>query len=442
MQHGNGRTGTLVLVAMSGLAISCAANSDTSGDRPVPPPAPSASTGAAGSSESAAGAGGSGSAKFDNPSGVSSGSPAVTNTAGMVADAGVVDAAVPDAPLTSANSCGKGKAEAKLKPVNMFVMFDRSGSMEDDNKWTDASAALTAFFQDPAVAGMRVALRFFPHDSPAAGCSKDGCNPVACSQPLVPLGMLAAERAPTDAQEDALVKAVANSAPGGNGNGGGTPIHAALDGALRWATSYQTMHTDETTVVVFVTDGEPNGCNENFTDISALAASALMSTGVTTYAIGLKGSSTAQMDQLAQAGGTKQGIFIGTGASAEQELIAALNAIRGQALSCDFPMPQPTDPSMMIDPTKVNVTFTPGTGMAGTLAQVADQNACGTNKSWYYDMPQKPTSIHLCPAACDLVRNDPKAMLEILLGCETACGGLDVSCGGTPPPPEVPPILL
>jgi hypothetical protein len=80
--------------------------------------------------------------------------------------------------------------------------------------------------------------------------------------------------------------------------------------------------------------------------------------------------------------------------------------------------------------------------MAGTLAQVVDQNACGTNKSWYYDMPQHPTSIHLCPAACDLVRNDPKAMLEILLGCETACGGLDVSCGGTTPPPEVPPILL
>jgi Mg-chelatase subunit ChlD len=436
MQRGNVRSGTLVLAAMAGLAAGCAAGSDPSSNRATPTPTPRPSTSAAGSGES-------GSASVDNPSGSAAGSSA-KNTAGTgtVAEAGIVDAAVTDAPLTSANSCGKGKAEAKLKPVNMFVMFDRSGSMEDDNKWTDASAALTAFFQDPGVSGMRVALRFFPHDSPADGCTKDGCDPVACSQPLVPLGTLTAEAAPIDSQENALVRAVANSAPGGGGGGGGTPIHAALDGALRWATSYQAMHTDETTVVVFVTDGEPNGCNENFNDISTLAAKALMTHGVTTYAIGLVGSSTSQMDQLAQAGGTKKGIFIGTGATAEQELISALNAIRGQALSCDFPMPQPTDPSMMIDPTKVNLTFTPGTGMPGTLAQVHDESACGTNKSWYYDMPQQPSVIHLCPAACDLVRNDPKAMLELLLGCATACGGLDVNCGGAPPPADVPPILL
>jgi Mg-chelatase subunit ChlD len=426
--------GTLVLAAMAGLAAGCAAD-PASGGRPAQGRNPG--TGAAGTSAAATGSAGSSSLNVDNSTGLPVGGAAI-NTAGKGADAG----AGSDAPLTSANSCGKGKAEAKLKPVNMFVMFDRSGSMEDDNKWIDASAALTAFFQDPGAAGMRVALRFFPHDSPAAGCTKDGCDPVACSQPLVPIGTLAAERAPTDAHEDALVRAVANSAPGGNGNGGGTPIHAALDGALRWATSYQAMHTDETTVVVFVTDGEPNGCNENFSDIAALAANALMSTGVTTYAIGLKGSSTVQMDQLAQAGGTMKGIFIAAGASAEQELITALNAIRGRTVSCDFPMPTPADPTMMIDPSKVNVTFTPGTGKAGTFAQVTDANACGTNKSWYYDMPQSPTRIYLCPAACDLVRNEPNSMLEILLGCKTACGGLDVNCGGTPPPPDVPPVLL
>jgi Mg-chelatase subunit ChlD len=437
MQDGNVRTVILGLAAMAGLAVGCAAGSEPSSNRT---PTGSGASGPGAGTGAVAAQGVGGASRVDNPNGVSAGSP-VKNSAGTAGMAGVVDASVSDAPLTSANSCGKGKADAKLKPVNMFVMFDRSGSMQDDNKWNDASAALTAFFQDPGVAGMRVALRFFPHDSPAAGCTKDGCDAVACSQPLVPLGALTADSAPTDAQENALVRAVANSAPGGGGNGGGTPIYAALDGALRWATSYQTMHTDETTVVVFVTDGEPNGCNENFNDISALAAKALMTNGVTTYAIGLLGSSTAQMDQLAAAGGTKKGIFVGTGVTAEQELITALNAIRGQALSCDFPMPQPTDPKMMIDPTKVNLTFTPGTGMPGTFAQVNDQSACGTTKAWYYDMPQQPTVIHLCPAACDLVRNDPKAVLELLLGCAT-CGGLDKACGGTPPPADVPPILL
>jgi Mg-chelatase subunit ChlD len=431
----------LALATLAGFAISCAVSPDSSAGRR---PANSSPSSSGAGSTALAGTGAGGSIGVDNPEKLPVASPAgsAANTGGTIAGA-IVDAGAPDAPLTANNSCGNGKAEAKLKPVNMFVMFDRSGSMEDDDKWTNASSALSAFFRDPGVAGMRVALRFFPHDSPSAGCSKDGCDPVACSQPLVPIGELSAEPAPTDTQERALVDAVANSAPGGGGNNGGTPIYAALDGALRWATSYAAMHTDENTVVVFVTDGEPNGCDEDFDHISALAAQALTSSHVTTYAIGLKGSNADQMDQLAQAGGTMQGIFVDVGASAEQQLITALNAIRGQALSCDFPMPEPSDPSMTIDPTRVNVTFTPSTGKAGTLAQVTDQNSCGTNKSWFYDVPQKPTRINLCPSACDLVRADSKAVLEILIGCATACGGLDMSCGGgPPPPPEVPPVIF
>ena len=35
------------------------------------------------------------------------------------------------------------------------------------------------------------------------------------------------------------------------------------------------------------------------------------------------------MNQLAQAGGTMQGIYIGNSANAEQQLLAALTAIRG-----------------------------------------------------------------------------------------------------------------
>ena len=424
------------------LAVSCSANPDSYDSRRGMNPSPG-SGGAGSSAPVLAGAGGS--ATVDNPGQLPAGSAAgssAPSAAGTKAEP-IVDAGAPDAPLSAGNSCGNGKAEAKLKPVNMFVMFDRSGSMDDDDKWTNASAALTAFFQDPAVAGMRAALRFFPHDSPAEGCSKEGCDAVACSQPLVNLGELSADRAPTDMQERALVDAVANSAPGGLLNGGGTPIYAALDGALRWATPYAGAHTEESTVVVFVTDGEPNGCDQNFDHISALAAQALSSSGVKTYAIGLKGSNANQMNQLAAAGGTMQGIFIDVGASAEQQLIAALSGIRGQALECDFPMPEPTDPGVTIDPTRVNVTFTPGSGNPGTFAQVTDQSSCGGNKSWFYDVPAKPTRIQLCPSACDLVRSDPKAKLEILLGCATACAGLDVSCGGgPPPPPEVPPVVF
>src|SRR5262245_32735353 len=50
-------------------------------------------------------------------------------------DAGHRDAAAPVAPVTSSNSCAVSKTGAQLEPVNMFVMIDRSGSMDNENKW-------------------------------------------------------------------------------------------------------------------------------------------------------------------------------------------------------------------------------------------------------------------------------------------------------------------
>ena len=47
-------------------------------------------------------------------------------------------------------------------------------------------------------------------------------------------------------------------------------------------------------------------------------------------------------------------------------------------------------------------------------------DACGTNgKGWYYDDPDAPKTINLCPSSCEQVQNDPNAKLEIVLGCDT-----------------------
>ena len=99
--------------------------------------------------------------------------------------------------------------------------------------------------------------------SPPPGCNDDDCDENACAQELVPIGPLTADPAPTDAQEQALVAAVNAATPGGNGQGGGTPTFAALSGAEQWATAHQAANPNERTVVVFVTDGQPNGCNED-----------------------------------------------------------------------------------------------------------------------------------------------------------------------------------
>jgi hypothetical protein len=339
----------------------------------------------------------------------------------------------PGGPLTPENACGIGNDRAMLAPVNMLVMFDRSGSMEDDDKWPNATAALTAFLEHESAADMRVALRFFPHDEPAEGCSEDECDAVACSQPLVEIAPLTAAPAPMDAHEEALVSAIEDSAPGGEGQG--TPIYAALDGALRWATDYKDAHPQDNTVVVFVTDGEPNGCDEDFDNISELAADALAGSGVLTYAIGLLGSSEDQMDQLAEAGGTGQGIFIDESATAERELLDTLNTIRGENLACDFAFPEPRRASEPIDPNHVSVNFLyPNGDPAVQLPEVAGADACGDASGWYYDRPQEPSRIFLCPSACDTARATENAGLQILIGCQTG-GGEPLDCAATPDDP-------
>jgi hypothetical protein len=337
-------------------------------------------------------------------------------------------------PVDPDASCGKGTAMADLKPVNMVVMFDRStsmdecldGSMPEDgmpcptgSRWTSAAAALNAFFSSPEAADLGVALRFFPHDSPALGCNQDECDVTACSQVLVDMGMLTAELAPTDVHEAALVNAVNTSAPTVSQ---GTPISAALDGALTWAATYQAAHPEQRTVVVFVTDGEPNGCDTNWNDINQIASDALAASGVTTYAIGLTtmnggGVSQDDMNDLAEAGGTNMAFFVSDSATAAAELTATLNAIRGMAIACDFPLPSSTSSGMAIDPRLVNVNYTPTGGMEVQLGLVGSAAECGTEQAWYYDDPAAPTRIMLCPAACETVTADDGAAISILAGC-------------------------
>jgi hypothetical protein len=311
-------------------------------------------------------------------------------------------------------ACATTNQTAALTPVDMLIMFDRSGSMNQNNKWTQASSALTAFFQDAGTAGLRVALRFFPHDQPASGCNNNDCDENACAQVLVPLGALTADPAPADAQEQALVSAVQSQAPG---NGGGTPMYAALSGAEKWAASTLAQNPGDKVVVILVTDGAPNGCDENIQHIAGLASTAFSSQGVLTYAVGLEGSNVSDMDAIAAAGGTTKGIFIGSG-NAQQDLLNALKNIQGQTVSCNIPFPKSTN-GQTEDPNKINVNYTPGGGgTTETLGQVADASQCA-NGGWYYDNPSAPTTITLCPSTCTAIQADKNAKIDVLIGCAT-----------------------
>jgi hypothetical protein len=329
-------------------------------------------------------------------------------------------------------ACGKGTASANLAGVNMLVMFDRSTSMHDpagdsgSTRWELASAALDAFFASNNAAGLNLALRFFPHDMPAAGCNQQECSTEACAQALVNLGTLTAAAAPGDAHEKALLDATAAATPAPRNQGGGmmgmmsggTPISAALAGAASWAKTQHGKTPNENTVIVLVTDGEPNGCDENIGRIAQIAGTALAEDGTRTYAIGLTGSQEADMDRIADAGGTDQGIFVADGANTTQDLLDALGAIRGEILSCDFPLPEASG-GVEVEPSLVNVNFTPTSGTKSRLVQVSGEAGCDKG-DWYYDDITNPTRIFLCKNTCDAVTADAMASLEILLGCATS----------------------
>lgn len=306
----------------------------------------------------------------------------------------------------SMNTCAATSFEAEAVPLTLFIAFDKSGSMGENNKWNDASTALKAFIQDPSTAGIEVALRFFP----LGACNEGECNVSACSTPDVDVGALTAESAPADAQEQALVSTINLVNPSG-----GTPMSAALEGARNWASDYRVMHQDKKVAIILVTDGIPMGCG-SINDVANIAADAF-SQDIVTYAVGLQGSQMGDMNQVAQAGGSMQAYFIGNG-NAEQDLLLALQDIRGKSIGCELTLPE-TMGGEEIDPSQVNVVFTPSNGAPQTLGNVADESLCTSAQGWYYDDPANPTKIMLCPAACDLVSGDTTGKLDIQLGCAT-----------------------
>jgi uncharacterized protein YegL len=306
------------------------------------------------------------------------------------------------------SACAVGTDEARLVPVNLYIMYDKSGSMLGP-KWTASTAALQSFFMDPESGGLRVALRFFPD----SGCDT-GCNAGACAQPLVPLGELTNLSAPTDSHEQALLDAFIGQTPAG-----GTPLSAALDGGLLWAQNLLSTQPNEKAVVVLVTDGEPSDCNESASYFASQAATAFSSRGILTFAIGLEGSNESLMNTIASSGGTNEGFFIGT-TNFEQELVAALQSIRESAVACEYQIPDQVNGNA-INHEQVNVLYTPsGATDSTTIGQVVSASVCSDDKGgWYYDDPGIPTKIIFCPSTCAAIQGDLEAEIDLLFGCAT-----------------------
>jgi Mg-chelatase subunit ChlD len=294
--------------------------------------------------------------------------------------------------------CHVESAEGQRKDLDMLIVLDRSGSMAG-SLWDGTVAALGQFLGDPASQGVRAAMSFFPPEAAPDACDQNAYNP-----PEVPLAVL-----PTDA--GTLTGAMAATTPAGDA----TPVYGALYGSLQWATLHQDANPDRVVVVVFASDGDPTECNTNIGVIAQVAATAYNYNGLRTYVVAIQGATVANLDTIAASGGTQQALDVTNDIMLFQE---KMEEIRGEVLGCEFDIPQPMNDEF--DPQKLNVEYAvDDMATPDTIPQVSDDAACGSDPGWYYDNPDSPTKIMLCPASCQGVQQNPTAIVTFAFGCPT-----------------------
>lgn len=318
--------------------------------------------------------------------------------------------AVGDTKLDPDAACGAVREQATSKPLNLYVVFDKSSSMGPEvtsTKWAGARKGLGAFVADPGSTGLRIALNFFPRKADGTPV----CDSAAYMTPRVPFDVL-----PKNGK--ALTDAIDAELP----DGFDTPIYPALGGAIRQLIKELETRPGEAAAVLLVTDGAPAGpaatCGtvnpEDAKVIADLAATGVTK-GVYTYVVGLPGVNVAVANQIAVGGGTTSAVLATDPTAVEKQFQDALSTVRGKALPCEFELPTKVAKGE-ISYGLVNVEYSKGgVPPSTTIFQTTDCSKGG----WRYDDAAKPTKIILCPSTCAEIKADLKAKIDILLGCKT-----------------------
>ena len=299
-----------------------------------------------------------------------------------------------DGGLQLNGACAYSTSKGQEKALDVYIMLDQSLSMAGP-KWTGVTNAINSFVMQP-LTGVSVGIQYFALN----GIS---CTDTDYATPEV-------EIAPLPGSATALTTSIAAHSPTS-----GTPTSAALQGAINHASAWATAHAGDVTAVVLATDGDPEECDTNLTNINAIAAAGwAASPKIATFVIGV-GSSLSALNGIAAAGGTTSAFLVDTNANVNQQFLAAMNAIRNSA-SCTYQIPLPS--SGTVDYTQVNVVFTPNGGQQLTIPNVANKLACpASGDGWYYDNPANPTAIILCETTCGSVQ--ASGVVQITLGCDT-----------------------
>jgi hypothetical protein len=315
---------------------------------------------------------------------------------------------------------GTSQTTTRLPPVLEFLV-DYSGSMNDIPagqtlpKWQATRDALIQAFttmQD----GTGTGLIYYPN---TRNRQMGNCINRQQAVPIAPL--------------DATVRQALIASLTAKRTDGATPTHDAFVFAAETLAASTVMGNKN---VVLVTDGSPTfslGCVgdgmapvDNAPLVQAVAMAA--TTGIKTFVIGSPGSEDARssLSQMATQGGTAPPGCSDAGPNychfdmtTAPDLATALNAafaaITGSVITCRFTIPAPAS-GKAINYDEVNVNFTSTSGNM-QIGRDPDPAGAACTRGWQYS-PDK-SQIILCEDACNLVKADPNAKVDVVLGCKT-----------------------
>lgn len=340
--------------------------------------------------------------------------------------------------FNSDSGCASNSVSASQTPAIMLFLIDKTGSMNCNPPPTTATADCEKKPQKADLAfpskweitrdALKTALATLTTTVPLPSAGIDFFNNGDfcgySDNPDVDIASL------TDPQVTAIGQSLDAVQPWG-----ATPIVGAVMRAFAYLQKNAAQFVGNKFVVLLTDGGE--SCDPNAMPLLVEKTIEANAIGIRTFVLGAPGSEQyrAFLSQLAYNGGTAlsptcthastpadQGDchmdMTQPGTDFATELAKNLAAISSQALSCEFDIPPPQD-GAVLDPNKVNVNYTPGSGGAPLEIPRNDNVNCNdlSNNGWQYSQDGK--KIVLCGSACQTVKNDPKAKISIVLGCET-----------------------
>ncbi|WP_437819865.1 vWA domain-containing protein [Sorangium sp. So ce1078] len=315
-------------------------------------------------------------------------------------------------------ACATETSQAGFQQVYLAFAFDVSASMGSNDvawrdralKWDPISAATKQFFEDPGSTGFRASLTFFPG-------ARQMCNGDTYLTPDVAMTPL-----PSPAFSEAIDSVVP---PISDRWRIGTPTAFVIEGTTAFVEEQRRQNPGKYAIVL-VTDGYPELCDPQADSVEAVVdrVELARASDISTFVIGVDNppvegapASLENLREIAAAGNTGEAFIIDTGNAAQTSAAfkAAIDEIRGAAVSCTIPIPPPPD-GRMFDKQKVDVKYT--SAVSSTPTTLVYDQACAAAGTWRYDDPANPTAIVLCDDTCAVVQSEVQVSLGVDFTCE------------------------